>query len=153
MLFSAYFRVCLELCRSNRSLCIFRCVASAAHFFIAGGSTMLDVKTATTEELREFIRRDIETRTDESDTDLLFEVLDKIILKKLNVTQTSEYIDSIMSPKTKPQRSCKIGEMKLYLNTLNNAVRLIKKSGIKPVTLLQESEGFVEYIIKIPKTS
>ena len=36
---------------------------------------MLDVKTATTEELREFIRHDIETRTDESDTDFLFEVL------------------------------------------------------------------------------
>ena len=43
---------------------------------------MLDVKTATTEELREFIRRDIETRADESDTDLLFEVLDELNLRE-----------------------------------------------------------------------
>ncbi len=34
MLVSAYFLVCLELCRSNWSLCIFRCVASVTHFFI-----------------------------------------------------------------------------------------------------------------------
>lgn len=88
-----------------------------------------------------------------NDNALLFETLDKIILKKMNVSQTAEYIDGILAPKTKPQRSCKVGEMKIYLNTINNAVRLIKKSGIKPVTLLQESEGFVEYIIKIPKTS
>ena len=43
---------------------------------------MLDVKTATTEELREFIRHDIETRTDESDTDLLFEVLNELHLRE-----------------------------------------------------------------------
>ena len=43
---------------------------------------MLDVKTATTEELREFIRRDIETRADASDTDLLFEVLDELSLRE-----------------------------------------------------------------------
>ena len=36
---------------------------------------MLDVKTATTEELKEFVRHDTQTRTDESDTDFLFEVL------------------------------------------------------------------------------
>ena len=36
---------------------------------------MLDVKAATTEELKEFVRHDIETRTAESGTNLLFEVL------------------------------------------------------------------------------
>lgn len=85
---------------------------------------------------------------------LLYQTVDKIIAKKLNVEQTSELIDSLLTEKPKaPQRSCKIGEIKLCLNTINKALRLIKKSGIKPQTQLQESEGFVEYIIKIPKTS
>ena len=39
---------------------------------------MLDVKNATTKELEEFVRHDIETRTDESSTELLFEVLDEL---------------------------------------------------------------------------
>ncbi len=88
-----------------------------------------------------------------TDNSLLYEALDKIVLKKLNVAQTAEYINTLISPKPQPKRSFKIGEMKIYLNTINKAVRLIRKSGIKPVTQLQESEGFVEYIIKIPKTS
>ena len=43
---------------------------------------MQDGKTAPTEELRELVRHDIETRTDESDTDLLFEVLDELNLRE-----------------------------------------------------------------------
>ena len=43
---------------------------------------MLDVKTATTEELEEFVRHDIATRTTESDTDLLFEVLAELDLRE-----------------------------------------------------------------------
>ena len=88
------------------------------------------------------------------DNQTLYQVLDKIVEKKLNVNQTADYITSILTPKPqKAQISCKIGEMKIYLNTINKAVLLIKKSGIKPETHLQESERFVEYIIKIPKTS
>ena len=59
---------------------------------------MLDVKTATTEELEEFVRHDIETRTDESDTNLLFEVLhelrrrDKESGRKLRPAKEAWYI-------------------------------------------------------------
>jgi ParB family chromosome partitioning protein len=89
-----------------------------------------------------------------SNNQLLYQILDKIIAKNLNVEQTSELISSFLTEKPKkPQVSVKIGEIKLCLNTINKALRLIKKSGIKPQTHLQESEGFVEYIIKIPKTS
>lgn len=89
-----------------------------------------------------------------SDNQLLYQVLDRIVEKKLNVSQTEEYIKALAEPKKQPpQRSCKVGEMKIFINTINKAVGLIKKSGIKPQTHLSESDGFVEYIIKIPKTS
>ena len=39
---------------------------------------MLDIKAATTEQLQEFVRHDIETRTDESDTDFLLKVLEEL---------------------------------------------------------------------------
>ena len=89
-----------------------------------------------------------------SDKHLLFEALDRIVTKKLNVTQTEEYITALLTPqKTPPQRSCKVKDMRIFVNTINKAVNLIKQSGIKPVTKLYETDGFVEYIIKIPKTS
>lgn len=88
------------------------------------------------------------------DKDKLFFALDKIVEKKLNVAQTESFITDLLTPPpTKPQRCCKIGDMRIFINTINKAVDLIKKSGIKPSTQLQEHDGFVEYIIKIPKSS
>ena len=88
------------------------------------------------------------------DRHLVFSALDHIVLKKLNVSETERYISSILTPPpSPPQRSCKIKDVRIFLNTINKAVDLIKQSGIKPVTKLNETDGFVEYIIKIPKTS
>lgn len=87
-------------------------------------------------------------------TTTLYDTLDYVIVKKLNVPQTVEYINNLLAPKPQTAiKKCKVGEMKIFINTINKAVGLIKKAGIKPHTQLKESEGFVEYIIKIPKTS
>lgn len=84
----------------------------------------------------------------------LFYALDHIIAKKLNVSQTEQYIEELLKGEApKPQRVCKVRDMRIFVNTINKAVNLIKKSGIKPQTELLDREGFVEYIIKIPKTS
>lgn len=88
-----------------------------------------------------------------SDKQMLYTALDRIVDKKLNVIQSEEYVESLISPKQQKSVSCKITEVKLCINTLNKAVRLITKSGIKPETRLCESDGFVEYIIKIPKVT
>lgn len=86
--------------------------------------------------------------------DTLFYALDKIVEKKLNVAQTEAFITTLIEPPPpKPQRSCKVGDVRIFINTLNKAVDLIKRSGIKPSTQLCEKDGFVEYIIKIPKSS
>lgn len=39
---------------------------------------MQNIKDMTTEELEQFVRDDIEKRTDESDTDMLFAVLEEL---------------------------------------------------------------------------
>lgn len=84
----------------------------------------------------------------------LFFALDKIVEKKMNITQTEQFITSLVAPPIqKPQRFCKIGDIRIFINTLNKAVDMIKQSGIKPTTQLCEKDGFVEYIIKIPKSS
>lgn len=88
------------------------------------------------------------------DKDKLFFALDKIVEKKLNVPQTEQFITELLTPPpTKPQRSCKVTDVRIFINTINKAIKLIKQSGIKPSTQLQEKDGFVEYIIKIPKSS
>lgn len=87
-------------------------------------------------------------------SDMMFFALDRIVEKKLNVPQTEQFITSLLTPPPeKPQRTCKIGDVRIFINTINKAVDLIKQSGIKPSTQLCEKDGFVEYIIKIPKSS
>ncbi len=89
-----------------------------------------------------------------SDSGRLFAALDYIVQKRLNVAQTEQYINSILEKAPRrPQRACKVADMKIFVNTINKAVSLIRKSGIKPQTELVERDGFVEYTIKIPKTS
>lgn len=107
---------------------------------------MITANGLTERHAREFLRI--------TDKSLLYSALDTVILKKLNVAQTEQYVSKLLTPKVSPpQRSCKVGDVRIFVNTINKAIDLIKQSGIKPLTELSESDGFVEYIIKIPKTS
>ena len=67
----------------------------------------------------------------------VFFALDKIVEKKLNISQTEQFITSLLTPPPeKPQRFCKIGDVRIFINTINKAVDMIKQSGIKPTTQL-----------------
>lgn len=56
------------------------------------------------------------------DKQQLFCALDHIIVKKLNVSQTEQYIEELQkgTPR-RPQRVCKVGDMRIFVNTINKA--------------------------------
>lgn len=90
------------------------------------------------------------------DADLLMELLEEIITKKLNVTAAEELIHHALTPKPKrkaPRRVCSLKDVRLCINTLNHTVATLRNAGIKPQTQINDEERFVEYIIRIPKTS
>ncbi len=89
------------------------------------------------------------------DREQLMDVLETIIDRALNVKETDQYIDRILVPKQAKKRR-KVGTIKdiqLCINTLNHTVSTLRKAGIKSQTQIHEEERFVEYIIRIPKTS
>ena len=91
-----------------------------------------------------------------SDPELLMDLLEEVIQEELTVQETETLIAAALTPKTKKQRPRRIGSVKdirLCINTLNHTVATLKQAGIKPQTQIHEEEGFVEYIIRIPKTS
>lgn len=85
----------------------------------------------------------------------IFIALDKIIKRRLNVAQTEALIDKMVTSEKSDKHMVKAGvrDVRIFVNTINRAVGMIKKAGIKPITTLGERDGFVEYTIKIPKTS
>ena len=44
-------------------------------------------------------------------------------------------------------------DIRIFANTINHAVEVMQSAGISAVSQRQESDGFIVYTIKIPKTT
>lgn len=78
-----------------------------------------------------------------------------IIEKKLNVSETDKYIDTLLAPavsKSEPKIK-KLKDIKIFLNTINHAVDTMRKAGIKAVSTEHETCDYYEYVVRIPKTT
>ena len=90
-----------------------------------------------------------------SEPELLMEILETVIEHAMNVRDTEQFIAKKLAPKPVRKRR-KVGTIKdvrLCINTLNHTVSTLRQAGIKPYTQIHDEERFVEYIIRIPKTS
>lgn len=80
-------------------------------------------------------------------------VLDIIIERHLTVSESERLINDVQrrkKSKNKPQiRAYK--DMRIFLNTLNHAVDVIRKAGIEADTAKSETDEYFEYVIRISK--
>ncbi len=79
--------------------------------------------------------------------------LEVIIERKLNVSQTENYINELLSREEKPKRHTKImfSDVKIFLNTINNAVDTMNRAGIKADIKREDTGDSYRYVIDIPK--
>ena len=87
------------------------------------------------------------------DKDEVMDILDKVVDKKLNVTQTEELIEEMLDKKDIPKRQTKrmFSDVKIFLNTINSAVDTMKKSGIGADIKREDTGESYIYRIEIPK--
>ncbi|HHW56269.1 MAG TPA: nucleoid occlusion protein [Clostridia bacterium] len=95
------------------------------------------------------------------DEELQKKALETIIKKKLNVSQTEKLVQGIIDKITKQQEEAKkvnkktmmkfYKDMRIFVNTVKQAVDLMKKSGVPAEYVENESEEYLEFVIKIPK--
>lgn len=80
-------------------------------------------------------------------------ILKKIIDKKLNVAQTEKYIEEFTSEKNPPKRVTKrsFSSVRIFLNTVEGAVKTMKNAGINADVKREETEESFVYKITIPK--
>lgn len=79
-------------------------------------------------------------------------VLQKIIEKKLNITQTEAYIEEILEGKSVNRKTkTMFSDVKIFLKTINHAVDTMKQAGIKADIKREEQAESYIYHIKIPK--
>jgi ParB family chromosome partitioning protein len=81
--------------------------------------------------------------------------LSVICMRMLNVKQTDELIDTMLLPRergknpNKPIRVFK--DIRIFVNTIKQAVDMMKQSGIDAVSEKIENDDYIEYIVRIPK--
>ena len=80
-------------------------------------------------------------------------VLDIIIERHLTVSESERLINDVLrrkKAKKRPQmRTYK--DMRIFINTLNHAVDVIRKAGIEADTAKSETDEYFEYVIRISK--
>ncbi len=84
------------------------------------------------------------------------EVLAHIVREKLNVAQTDEYIDQLLSPPPpkpvkRPKPKIYIRDIRLFLNTLRRGMDLMQRSGLQTSCAQVEDEDSLTLTITIPK--
>ncbi len=83
------------------------------------------------------------------------ECLNTIISRKMNVSQTEEYIEDFLASQDKPRRNTKImfSDVKIFIKSINNAVETMNKAGIKANVSREDTGDSYRYLIEIPKNN
>lgn len=84
------------------------------------------------------------------------EVLRQIIEKNLNVSETDRLIDAMTfngRPKTHEHPTPIVKDVRIFINTVTNAVNVMRRAGIDAVAVKQEYDDHFEFVVRIPKAS
>ena len=89
--------------------------------------------------------------------------LREVIINRLNVADTEAYVESILHPteeEPKPvhpkpvipkNRAAILGDVRLFYNSVNHAVDIMRQAGVHATTEKRETEDGTEILIKIPR--
>jgi len=85
------------------------------------------------------------------DANLRRRALLHIAAGNLNVEQSEKYIEKLVAAPKKGGTRLVFKDLRLFTNTINMAVQTMRRSGVMASAIKGESEGFIEYTIRIPK--
>jgi len=89
-----------------------------------------------------------------NDITLRRKILKGIIEKGLNVTQTEAMIELFLKPKPsgkKAKRTFIAKDIRLFINTIDHAVDVMKTAGIQAEAKRKETDEYIECTVRIPK--
>lgn len=80
--------------------------------------------------------------------------LSYVVLKKFNVAQTEDFIEHLLENSAiekKKERLVIVRDVRLFANTIQKAIMLMRQSGIEAESTKREGDTFIEYTVRIPK--
>ena len=83
--------------------------------------------------------------------------LSEVISSGLNVKQTEKLVEKMLSdvPAKKAKQTTKIiyKDIRIFVNTISKAIDTMKSSGINASSETTETDDYIEYFVRIPKTA
>lgn len=84
----------------------------------------------------------------------IWTVLTVIRDRGLNVSQTENYIATFSSkPRKRKAHNPVFKDLRIFVNTVNKAIETMKASGIDATSDKTETDDYIEFVVKIPKTN
>lgn len=85
------------------------------------------------------------------------EALSRVVTDSLNVKQTEHLVGILLQSTPKPEKSkgnskAVIKDVRIFLNTINKAIDTMRLSGIDAQSNKTDTNDFIEYTIRIPKS-
>ncbi len=80
-------------------------------------------------------------------------VIELIINKECNVRQTKEIVNFLIDRDIKPKQRVMVRDVRIFVNTIERAIKLMTDNGIPAVVQTNENTKYVEYTIRIPINS
>ena len=92
------------------------------------------------------------------DEDTRLKVINIIISKNMNVTETENYIEELkcknIAVMKKERRVIPLfKDIRIFSNTVKQAVDMMKKAGVNADAKKKETDGYIEYLIRIEKSA
>lgn len=70
---------------------------------------------------------------------------------KMTARAADSYVEQLLEKdKPRPKRITMVRDVRIFLNTINHAVRLMTDNGVPASTTKIEGDGYVEYTVRIP---
>lgn len=89
------------------------------------------------------------------DSDSMIERAVSIVIdRRLNVAETDRLVSQLLESNSRPrQLTIKLfKDVRVFVNTLNHAVDTMRRAGIDADSAKSETEEYIEYIVRIPKS-
>lgn len=67
-----------------------------------------------------------------------------------NVQQTEALVERLLTQKPKPRRTVMVKDVRIFVNTIDRAVKLMTGSGIPATAEKREQPDYIEYVVRIP---
>ena len=76
-----------------------------------------------------------------------------IVDRHLNVAESERMINQMINRNNRSRNPLRgIRDVRLFINTLNHAVDTIRRAGVEADAARSETEEYIEYVVRIPKS-